>query len=159
MPKATIAKKVIHEDLSGVTIEFTDGSTLTTRLDELSPEIVTQLALHGLTQKKGDSYAGEQDVTVARGKAQAVKDRLVAGDWKAVREGGGGGRISDLAQALAEITGRTVEEAVTIIEGMEKADKAGLRKHPKVKVKLRQLELARAEAAAEKAGDDVDLPI
>lgn len=151
MARTAIAKKDVHEDMTGVTINFTDGTPLTVNLSDLPDEMLTHLALHGLSQKLGDSYSGEQDVAAARALATAVFDRLKEGNWKAVREGGGGGRISDLAQALANVTGQSLEDCVTKLADMEKDQKAGLRKHAKIKAELAKIAAERAQAAADKA--------
>ena len=148
MSRNKIADKTIADDLTGVTITFADRSTLTVSLASLSPDIVTHLALHGLSQKLGDSYSGEPSVEVARGKAEAVANRLTAGEWRAVAAGEGSGRITDLAQALANITGRTVTEAVAAIENMDKDQKGKLRKHPEIAVEVKRLSLERAQKAA-----------
>jgi len=153
MARTQIAKKETLEDMSGVNINFNDGESVQARLADFSDDIVVHLALHGLSQKLGDSYSGEQDITSARALASAVLDRLKEGNWKAVREGGGGGRISDLAQALSAVTGQPLEECVAKISEMEKDQKNGLRKHPKVKAELAKIAAERAEAAAAKAAD------
>jgi len=155
MAKTKIADKAIAEDLSGVTLSFSDEQNMTVNLSDLPPEIVTHLALHGLSQKLGDAYSGEKDVAVARGKAEAVAKRLVNGDWKAVREGGGG-RITDLAHALATVTGRTIEEAVGVIEGMTKEAKKDLRNHAQIKAELARITAERAAEAAERAKADAE---
>lgn len=147
MAREKIASKNIPEDLSGVGITFTNEEVVTVRLDELSPEIVVQLALHGLSQKLGDSYSGEKDLVVAKGKVEAVAKRLREGDWKAVREGSGGGRITDLAKALAVITGRELAEAVEVIEGMGKEEKKALRAHAQIKAELARITAERAAKA------------
>lgn len=157
MARNSIAKKTVAEDLTGVSIEFTNGEVIGVTLDALSPEIVRNLALHGLSQKLGDSYSGESDVAVAKTKAEAVAQRLAEGNWKAVREAGSGGRITDLAQALAQVTGKTVEEAVAAIEAMDKAQKSGLRKHPRIKAATAAIAAARAAKAAEDAADAPEL--
>lgn len=154
MSRNRIASKSVAEDMTGVTIEFVDGEALSVTLAGLSDEIITHLALHGLSQKLGDSYSGEQDAAVARAKASGVAERLVNGDWRSVREGGGGGRITDLAQALASALGKTIEEAVAVIGEMDKGQKSGLRKHPKIRAELAQIAAARAAAAAEAAGGE-----
>ena len=153
MARAQIAKKEVHEDMSGVTIAFADGKPLTVNLADLPDEMVGHLALHGLSQKLGDSYSGEQDIASARALAAAVAERLREGNWKAVREGGGGGRISDLAQALSNVTGQPLEECVTKLADMEKDQKSGLRKHPKIKAELAKIAAERAATAAAKAED------
>jgi hypothetical protein len=152
MSRNKIAQKALAEDKSGVTITFENGETLTVKLTDLSEDIVQQLALHGLSQKLGDSYSGETELPVAKGKAQAVADRLRAGDWRAVGEGGGGGRITDLATALATVTGKTLEEAVGVIENMTKEQKKELRKHPAINTETKRIAFERAQKAAK--GED-----
>ena len=144
---AKIAKKVVPEDNSGVSLQFTDGENLTVNLADLSPEMVTQLALHGLSQKLGDSYSGEKDVEVARAKANAVAERLAKGEWKATRDGSGSGRITDLAHAIVRVTGRTLEEVVSMLEEKTKEEKAAIRKNKAVKKALLEIQLERAESS------------
>jgi hypothetical protein len=160
MPRTSIATKTVLEDMTGVTIGFKEGEPLTVLLKELGKDIVKHLALHGLSQKLGDSYSGEKDIKVARTKAQNVAERLLAGDWRAVREGGGGGRITDLAQALARITGQEIEAATKVIENMDKDGKSELRAHPQIKVAMAEIAAERAKAAlaeAKKSGDETAL--
>ena len=51
-------KKKIDVEAKTVTFTFEDDSTQVLELGNLTPEMQTQLALHGLSQKAGDSYAG-----------------------------------------------------------------------------------------------------
>lgn len=157
MARTSIAKKEVHEDMSGVSINFEDGEKLTVNLKDLSDDIVVHLALHGLSQKLGDSYSGEQDIPAARKLAENVAKRLAEGNWKAVREGGGSARISDLAQALAQVTGQDLESCTEKLADMDKAQKQGIRKHPKIKKALAELALARAAKAAEGEAEPIDL--
>ena len=154
MARTKIADKKIAEDLTGLTITFSDDSTLTAEIAAIPAEIQRRLMLHGLSQKLGDSYSGEQNVEVARAKAEATLKRLVDGEWTVAREGGGGGRISDLAQALAEETGREIAEAVELLESMDKAQKSNLRKHPKIAARLAAIAAARAAEKAEAASGE-----
>ena len=151
-----IADKVIAEDLSGVTIKFLEGESVTLLLEDIPEETIKRLALHGASQKLGDSYSGEDDIEVARARALGVANRLKQGDWKAVREGSGGSRISDLARALAAITGNTVEQSVAVIEDMDKAKRAGLRRHPKIAAELARMAAERAQEKANKAAATAD---
>jgi hypothetical protein len=136
--------------MSGVTLGFKEGQPLTVELKELGKDIIKHLALHGLSQKLGDSYSGETDIKVARTKAEGVAKRLRDGDWRAVREGGGGGRITDLAQALARVAGQEVEAATKVIENMDKDEKSELRAHHQIKVAMAEIAAERAKAALAK---------
>jgi len=152
MARTKIADKSIADDLSGVSIGFVHGETLTVALDSLSEEIVRRLALHGLSQKLGDAYSGEDDPAAALACSKAVAERLAEGDWAKAREGGSGGRISDLSQALANVTGQPVEVCLEKLADMDKDQKSGLRKHPKIAAELARIA---AERAAKKAEDAV----
>ena len=151
MARASIAKKDIEG--TNIVLHFSDDTTLTCDVASLSDDIKEALMMHGASQKIGDSYSGEKDVSVARTKAQKTIDNLVAGEWKAQREGGGGGRISDLAKALAAVAGVELEQAVEKIMEMDKEAKKELRAHPKIKLELINLQKQKAEEELAEAGE------
>ena len=152
---AKIASKTISLEDKSVTIDFVNGEQVTYTLGEYSEEIILQLALHGASQKGGDSYSGESDVDVAVGKAKAVAERLASGTFNAIREGTGSGRITDLAAALAALTGREVSEAVAVIEDMDKDTRKRLRGDPNVKAKMLAISAERAAAVASDSAFDL----
>ena len=159
-PRTKIATKTIAEDTSVLTIQFTSGDQIVADINALSPEIIHQLALHGLSQKLGDSYSGEQDIEVAKAKANTVLERLVAGDWKAARAASAAGKITDLARALAEVTGQEIVACVEKLSDLAKADRGKFRKHPQIAAKLAAYQNERAQAkaaAAEASGETIDL--
>lgn len=140
---------------TGVEFGFTNGENLVLNLSDLSPEMVTQLALHGISQKVGDAYSGVKgNVEEAISLARAIIDRLKTGEFNAKREGGSAsGRVTDLARALSEVAGKEISECVAKLDEMEKAEKLALRKHPKVAAVLARLAAERAaEAAVEAEG-------
>jgi len=147
---AKIATKTVSLEDKSVTLDFVNGEQIVYTLGTYSDEIILQLPLHGASQKGGDSYSGESDIDVAVGKAKAVAERLASGTFNAVREGTGSGRITDLAAALAALTGREIPEAVAVIEDMDKDTRAKLRKDDNVKAKMLQIS---AERAAKKASE------
>lgn len=142
--------KEIAEDNSGVLFTFTDGSTLEAKLAELNDEMKTQLILHGISQKVGDSYAGE-DAENCETIATKTWEQLVAGAWSVRTGGSGGPRISQLAEALASATGQEVSACVEKIADMSDAEKKALRKHPAIEAEIAKIKLAKAQAEAEKA--------
>jgi hypothetical protein len=146
-----VATKEISEE--GVQILFSNEQVVAVQLSELSPEIVTQLALHGLSQKLGDSYAGVKgDAEEAVSLASAVAERLKNGEFNAKREGTGGtGKVTDLARALAEVAKKDLSEAVGRLDQMEKAEKLELRRHPRIAAVLARMAAERAAKAAEEA--------
>lgn len=143
-----VASKEISEN--AVTITFSDESTVAVSLSDLPAEIVTQLALHGLSQKLGDSYAGVKgDAKEGFKLASAVAERLRSGEFNAKREGSGAsGKVTDLARALAEVAGKELSEAVARLDQMEKAEKLELRRHPRIAAVLARMAAERAQEAA-----------
>ncbi len=103
-------KKAIDIEEQTVSLTFENGNTLICALADLSPETVVQLALHGLSQKEGDSYAGNKDQ--AEVLAGNVWDNLTAGNWSV--RGEGGPRVTQLVRALVmklAAAGKEITEA------------------------------------------------
>jgi len=145
---------------SGIEIAFESGEALAVNLDQLDQSIVTKLAIHGLSQKLGDSYAGAE-ATEAYDLANNVAARLLAGEWTQAREGGGVSRVSMLVEALAAATGKTADEALEVVKEMSEDQKKELKKHPAIAKELATIAAERAVAkakAAEKAAEGADIP-
>ncbi len=150
-------KKSIDVEAQRVSFVFGEGEaaeTVVASLSDLPQEIIVQLALHGLSQKGGDSYAGAKAATAeldiepeawAKGQVESVLEQLRAGNW-AVRTGGGGAQVTDLARAIAEATGEAVESCVERVAESDKETKAALRKHPEIAPILARMRRERAEA-------------
>lgn len=168
--KAKIAVKKIDTESKSISFHFSDGYKLGIRLEDLSPEIRDMLALHGLSQKIGDSYAGSKEaveqgfasseLVFAKSEAERVVVNLTAGLW-AVRESG----PSRLAQAIAEALGRDISEIVEKLNEWKAGGDEGkknlkaVRANPKVKAVLARLDreaLERKEAGLEAAAGDAD---
>lgn len=152
-----MAKKSVNVENQSVAFSFDDAGEASIILSDLSADIITQLALHGLSQKVGDSYAGAKgavenlDVTAdewSLAQAEETIKQLVEGNW-AVRSGGGAARVTDLASALAEASGAPVEDMVSKLAEASKEEKAALRKHPQVALILARFKEERAAAKKE----------
>lgn len=147
---AKIATKEVYD--SGVVFSFTDDQEIKVDLSQFSEDLIKQLAVHGLSQKCGDSYSGSKDVEEARGFLLRTVERLEKGEWKAAREGGeGGSRVTDLARALAEVTGKDLGEVLEKLDGMDKSEKLARRKHPAVAAVLARMAAEKAQAKAKEA--------
>lgn len=151
-----MTKKTINPDANSIVFSFEEGEDVVFQMSELSEEIITKLALHGASQKIGDSYAGAakacletgaDPVEYARASVSQVIAQLVAGDWT-VRTGAGGPTATDLSKALAEATGANVDEWAEKLSESTPEEKKALRAHPAVKAILDRY---RAERAAAKA--------
>lgn len=168
---AKIAKKLISVESNSVTFKFADGSEVVTRLSELPPESLKQLALHGASAKLGDSYAGAADVeeeggnpvTWAKGEVTKIWENLKQGLWNV--RGEGGVRVTVLAQAVAAVYGISPEDAAEKLSEMEDEQKKALAAAPKIAAKVAALKAeaaakrAQAAAANLSASDDVELPV
>jgi hypothetical protein len=143
-----------------LTVDFVDDTQVSCDLTKLPDEIKTQLALHGLSQKVGDSYAGADSIEAARAAAQRVVDDLIAGRWTAQRAGGGGGpRVTQLAEALARVAtasadlpDMSIEEAVEVVSDMEDEQKKALRANAAIKAAMAEIKLERAKKEASEGG-------
>lgn len=145
------ASKVIDGNKLSIKFEET-GDAIETTLEEYSPDIRDRLALHGLSQKLGDSYAGITDSKEAFEKVQAVLGDLLKGEWTS--RVAAGPRITQLVTALAAVTGEPIEKCQEVVENMGDKEKKDLRAHPHVKAKLAELKAAAAAEAAAKAAQE-----
>jgi hypothetical protein len=153
MARETKATKAVSDDFSVITFTFSDGDeVLEVRPREFSTEIQAALLAHGVAQKLGDSYAGV-DAAQAHVAAKAVLAALQEGKWSQRVEGSSGPRVSQLAEALAAVSGRTLDECVAKIATMTDEEKKGLRSHPSIVQKLAEIKLLKAQEAARKAAE------
>jgi hypothetical protein len=139
------------------------GPVVQVQLADLPAKIVHLLALHGLSQKVGDSYAaalkegGKDPVAWSVQQVNDVLKGLKEGIFNAGRSGGGAPRVSLLARALHAIKVAAGEvsteaEAQAYVEALEaqpdgKAQIAELKSKKKV---ARMLDTIRLEDAAAK---------
>jgi hypothetical protein len=145
-----VAEKDYNEEDKTFSIAFADGTSAEVELEKLPANIVTLLALHGLSQKLGDSYASVKgDVAAAKAKFEAVLAQLLAGEWKKAREAGeGGSKVTELAYAIAKFKGASIEKAMAVVAKASPEQLKGWRANPKLKAIIAEY---RAEKAAERA--------
>lgn len=164
--------KISRDEEAGVaTLTYGDDTQLVAELSALSQDIINRLALHGLGQKLVDSYASakkavesgeyESEIEYAKECSQEVWSNLTGGIWSAKRSGSGGPRSSQLAQAIAEVTGQDLQEVINKLATLDEEVKKAYAKKPKVQIALLRIraaaeaaKLAKLEAVAEEAGDD-----
>jgi hypothetical protein len=148
-----MAKKLTKEVTeTGVTITFANGEVLALNFDSLSDDIKFKLMGHGASQKLGDASAGTETVEEAIAETKKVLERLIAGDWKSVRESGASPKIGLLVEALARLTQRDVGECFAVVEGMDDETKKKLRAHPQLKAVMADIRAEREKAKARDAG-------
>ena len=174
MPKKAFVfeKNEAGEDtdvITGIRFDFEDKTSETFTLDDVSEAMRVRAMWHGFSQKIGDSYAsaGKAENALAFAK-EAVRETIaqVKGEnasWRAAA-GEGGPRVTDLAVAMARVSGKTIEEVVAYLENQTDEQKKVWKKKPKIALelakiaaekqaaKLRKLE-EQAAKAEEKAGE------
>ena len=146
------ATKAWLDDDTGVEIEFGTGERIKALLEEFSDEIVQKLAVHGLSQKLGDSYASGEPAE-AFSRCESVYKSLLEGDWST--RVAGAPRTTQLAEALAQVAGVEIDAAQDKINEMSDDDKKNLKKHPQIKAALAQIKAKKAEEDAAKAAAEV----
>lgn len=128
-------------------------------LSKVSAEMIERLALHGASQKIGDSYAGAKDsgedpLAYAKAAIQDTIKQLYSKEnggndtWSVARSGSGAPRTSILVQAYAQVKGISIEEAQEVISGLNDEEKKVVAAAKKVAAAMAGI---RAEAAAAKA--------
>ena len=143
-----------------------DGETIANieafvaNFNDYPPAIQTRLGLHGLKQVLGDTYAGVVDSAAMVAAVKVRHDAMIGGDWSA-RTGDGSGRITDLATALAAVTGKELAAVVAWLSDKSKDEKKAATAAPPVAAELdamrqrRAVEKAKAsKKAAHDAGDE-----
>lgn len=154
MSKNRLAKKVVDAEKGTVSFVFapdTDKArNITATLASIPTNIITRLALHGLSQKCGDSYAGAANDGEAEEAVKAVLEDLVAGNWSASRVGVGGVKVAVFVEALARASGQNIEEAGELVSAMSDEEKATAKKHPAIKAAMAAINAERAAARAAK---------
>lgn len=139
----------------GMAFALGNGLEIEARLSDYSAEIVNQLALHGLSQKVGDSTA-----SMAKGKEfglafdtmQAVIANLKAGKWNSGREGAG---HADLISAIAKLKKLDEATVATAVRGADEATVKAWMKNAKIAAEMAAIKAARTKQAAKDA-DDAD---
>lgn len=126
--------------------------------------IVGRLALHGASQKIGDSVAGVvkdakelnvDAVQLAKDYIRETIAQLYAGTWRV--NAGGGPRVNELAVAISRATGMPLEGdegTIALVAAMDEATTKAWRKKPKVALELTKIaaeKLAKKLAEQEKA--------
>lgn len=139
---------------------ITPAGSIHIDISELSADLVRYAALHGLKQKIGDAAAISRNPETGRAASpedkfaamREVADRLLAGQWNKVREGGTGGGLL-LAALVRMYAGKKDRDTlVAFLAEKSEAEKTALRKNPRVAAII---ETIRAETG-KAAGIDTD---
>lgn len=161
MTEETKAPKFCDKSAEGsvVSFKFGNNTELTLDVSTLDESIQTELMLHGALQKIGDSYAGAAgDYDFAIGNAKKVIENLLAGNWKAAREGGEAKpKTGELAEAIARIKGIEVAAAAELVNSLSDEQRKAVRGKDAVKAVIAQIRFEKAQKKAATAGDDLGI--
>lgn len=152
--KVKFCEKEYDPDTKVCYFAFGNGVKLELDVNSLSPEMQTQLMLHGAIQKIGDSYAGAKGNYVEG--VQSAKDviaQLQAGEWRAGRDDSARPRLEELAGAIARIKGVDVAKAKAAVESATDDQRKEWRSNAKVKAEIAKMRAEKAAAALEQAGE------
>ena len=152
--------KLTPEDVGGekgcMIFVLGNGVKVRASLAEYSEEIRDRLALHGLSQKIGDSTSNlskDRDFHGAFSKMQSVEDNLRAGVWSD-RSGTG---TADLVTVLAKMQGATLEDTQAAVDKMDEEQLKLVKGNASVKAALADLVAKRAKEAAKGAAPLAEL--
>lgn len=147
-----VADKDYDETTGTFSIVFSNGKSAEITLDSLPGNIQKMLALHGLSQKLGDSYASVKgNVEEAMQRFEAVVTQLQSGEWRKTRAEGnneGSGKVTELAAAIARFRDAPIEKANAVVAKASPEQKKAWQANAQIKAIIATI---RAEKAAERA--------
>lgn len=148
MAKVKIASKEVLRGTDGrpfgVRINFTDGGKVEVVFADLTDDMTLEVIAHGLGSKLGDSYAGENSPTVARGLCEAVADSILGGNWNRR----GTGDSADLTTALVNLTGESDEAVRAMLADKDKDERKAIAGDAWVKAEMARIKADRLKAQA-----------
>lgn len=115
-------------------------------LTPVGTPIYAKACQHGLDQKFGDEFAGEQDVEDCVEAFDQLSERLATGNWSERKAEGVSG-TSMLLRALIEHTGQDKETLKAKLKDKTPAQKKALSNHPDVAKIIARIKAERAEGA------------
>ncbi len=162
MPRSSVAKKTVNLEERTVTFDFGDVGQVTFDLNKCTADNVLRHALHGASQKHGDSYSGcAGDATAAfelctKSITQVEGD---AGKWTDRKAG-----VPGLPSVFIEAVQRqqftihdrnfTFDEVRAKLEAKTDAQCKALKQNVKLAAIMAEIRAERAEAKAKAETDD-----
>ena len=152
--------KLTPEDVGGkarsVIFLLGNGVQVVGCLDDYTPAMIERLAIHGLSQKVGDSaagYAKDRDFHGAFGALHTTADNL-RNELRSNRTGGG---TSDLVQALSDLQNVQLDQAQAMVDAMNEEQLSSIKKHAAVKDAIAKIVAKRLKEAAKGAAPIGDI--
>ncbi len=145
-----IATKVTTD--AGVRFDFADGTQVFCDVASLPQEMIIRLAIHGASQKVGDSYAGAETLADAIDSATATWHNVQAGIWATGRSSTGGVWV----EALGRAADKPHEEALAVWNRLDDDARKALKRDPRVKAAKAAIDAERAQAKLDALGAPTD---
>lgn len=148
---AVAAAKFLAKAIKDQTITFTleNGLKVVAELSKIHADVITDLTLHGLSQKVGDSaakFSKERDYHGAFSAMQSVVDNLEQGVWSTRGSGS-----ADLAQALANLMGADIADIEANLRVASEEERDAFLDDASVKAEIAKIKAERAKAKAEQS--------
>ena len=133
-----------------MTWDFGTGGTVALDVMDLFPEYAVMnevqqgVVRNGIKQKLADSIAGLMGADERFDRMTNVRDALLRGEWTA--RAGGGSAAAILAEAIADVDGRSLAKCREYTKGLKPAAVAALSAHPLYKAAVDRIVASRATA-------------
>lgn len=153
-------KKIANHEAGTVEFKFEDGTSQTFELARVPEPTQRWLAVHGASQKVGDTYAGAakapNPLEYAKECVAEMIAALYAGETGVAREGGTSQRVTIFAEALVRVTGQTLEAVQAFIASMDDAKRKEWESKKKVQLAMATITAERAAAKAKALAESAD---
>jgi hypothetical protein len=159
---ASIASKVLDFEAKAVEFTFAGQGPVLIALADFSEDVQLHFALHGISQKLGDSYSSAKGVVGdAMRFFEQTLAQLKAGDWRAARgEGESKPRTTELAAALARIKNQDIDTVAKQLAALTEEQRKAFRSNDRVKAVIAVIRAEKAQAKLDKmeeGEDELDL--
>lgn len=145
------------EDDGSFTFSFGNGEVVRGNVNEFSDDQKTNLMMHGLMQKIGDSYASAKgDFVIGIAAAMKVVDQLLNDQWVASKASSGEAkpRSGELACAIANLKKLDLATVTAAVDKASDEQRKAWRKHPAIAAEVARLRAVKAAERAAKAQGD-----
>lgn len=147
--RRTVAQKWVDPGLKRVVWLWANGTRTEVRLETFAEDLQLAFALHGVSQKLGDSYASAEGLEEAQEAFDQLLDQLLGGSWEKPRaEGKETGGM--LARACAEAFECSIEKATAVVKGLNSKEKTAMELDPKVAPILARMRAERVKGEVKK---------
>lgn len=155
--RVPVIETLTHMERNVLELICINGESIIVNPQELSADVLRMAILHGLKQKLIDAAAISRNPDTGKSATpddkwaavRAVYDRLVSGQWNAVRGEGMGAGNGLLFRALVRMyPAKTADQLREYLDGKTKAEQAALRANPKVAAVIEEIKAESVKAGS-----------